>query len=260
MIDLHTHILPKADDGPDDLAEAVEIAKESERQGVKKIIATPHYVEGEYQFGPDEIKKRVVALQEELARAGVELEVLVGSEVYLTADLGKKVRDGLVTPLNGSRYLLVEFPMRKLPSFVDEVLYDLQVLGFTPVIAHPERYHDVMEDPNLLYRWVKDGALAQLNAGSLLGKFGSRVQETAEILVEHDLVQLLGSDLHSNGYRCQCLQGGMAKLCELIGVSRAERYQANAELVVADEEVVVEPKRYEKEQGFWGRLKKAVYG
>ncbi|WP_027339402.1 tyrosine-protein phosphatase [Halonatronum saccharophilum] len=257
MIDLHTHILPSVDDGAKDLSESLEIGREAMRQGVTKIVTTPHYLEGEYELSFKELQDRVVALQEEFDREGIEIELLTGSEVYLTADLAKKAKDGKLTTINGTKYLLIEFSMRSMPSYVDDVLYDLNALGYKPIIAHPERYFEIMEDPNILYNWVEGGVLAQLNGGSLLGQFGTKVKETAEILVEHNLVQLIGSDLHSNRYRKECLEESYKALEGLIG-DRHKKFLVNTENVVEGKDVEVNPILYKIKSGVFGRFKKAL--
>jgi len=264
MIDLHTHILPGVDDGVGDVEEALLVANEAENQGVTKLVATPHYVGEGFQLTPGETKKRVKDLQQVFKQEGLGIEVLPGAEVYITPDLGKKLENGLVSTINDSRYLLVEFPMEKRPSYINEVFYDLKVMGYTPIISHPERYGYIRKNPNLLYNWIEDGIYAQLNAGSLLGKFGNRVKNTAETLVKYNLVQFIGSDLHSNQRRSQCLEEGFKRLRSLIG-KRTERYMENAKRVINDHEIeFIEPQRYRSSEGsiknFFANGLKKVFG
>ncbi|WP_083189941.1 tyrosine-protein phosphatase [Orenia metallireducens] len=258
MIDIHTHILPNVDDGAKDLSESLEIAREAERQGVTMIVATPHYMEEGYGISPAETKKRVEELQEELNRAEINIKILPGAEIYIMPNLAKRLKEGIVPTINNGRYILVEFPMTKIPDYTDNLLYDLKVMGYTPIIAHPERYKEIQTDPNRLYYWVKDGILAQLNAGSLLGMFGSEVKETAEVLVNHNMVQLMASDLHSNNHRRECLPEGYDRLEQLIG-ERANRYQKNAVAIINDDEVnAIGLCRYEERKGLLEKLKRRL--
>ncbi|SJZ46430.1 tyrosine-protein phosphatase [Selenihalanaerobacter shriftii] len=254
MIDLHTHILPGIDDGVKSVEEALEVAKEAKRQGVKKIVATPHYLDKDHHLTPKETNQQVNKLQKVFNQAGINIKILPGAEVYLTTDLGKRLKEKEVSTINNSRYLLVELPMAKAPSYVNGVFYDLKVMGYTPIISHPERYDYIIKNPNLLYKWIKDGAYAQLNAGSLLGIFGSRVQQTAEILVKHNLVQVIGSDLHSNGRRGECLEEGFKKLIELIG-TKANLYLDNSELIINDKDIkLVKPLVYKESNNLVKRI------
>ncbi|SDC08223.1 MULTISPECIES: tyrosine-protein phosphatase [unclassified Candidatus Frackibacter] len=243
MIDLHTHILPGVDDGVKSYQEALMVIKEAERQGIKKMVATPH---DDYQSNMKKIKEKVAKLQAMINKEGLDVQVLIGAETYLTPELRERAAKGLVNTINDSRYLLLELPFGHLPNYIDDVFYDLQVLGYIPIICHPERYRWVREEPNYLYNWVKQGICFQLNAGSLLGQFGSKVQETAEILVKHNLVQLIGSDVHSIDNRGICLEQGVKRLKGLVG-NDVKFYLQNAGLVINDEEVeCVAPKYYKK--------------
>jgi protein-tyrosine phosphatase len=253
VIDLHTHILPGVDDGVETEEEAVEVARDAVEQGVDKLVATPHYLADGSNLSVAEIKRRVKELQQVMNEQGIEIEILPGMEIYLTQDLGKKAKNGQLLGLNDSDYLLIELPMNRVPAYTENVLYDLQVLGYQPIIAHPERYSAVQKDPNVVYQWLKSGTLAQLNGGSLLGMFGSRVQETAELLVENNLVQLVASDLHSNNRRRECLGVVGEQLDEL---DFASDYGVLAETIIANQEVEINGfQRYEEEKGILERMK-----
>lgn len=260
MIDIHTHILPDVDDGAENLEIALAIAREAEKQGIKDLVATPHYLEDGYRLSPPEIKERVVKLQRVIEKENIKVKVLPGSEVFISRDLSKRVDDGLITTINDSRYILIEFPLTEIPVFTSNIFYDLMIMGYKPVISHPERYKPVMEDPNYLYSWVKEGVYAQVNASSLLGVFGSGVKKTAEVLVKHNLVQLIGSDVHSTGQRRECLKEGLARVRELVGPS-ADKYLENGDRLINDRELVFLPPRpYKKKNGFFSRVKHYLQG
>jgi protein-tyrosine phosphatase len=260
MIDIHTHILPGVDDGAGNIGVSLEIAREAEKQGIKTIVATPHYMENRYKLSRTETEKRVSELQKAIDRKGIDIKILAGAEVYITADLGKKMKKGLISTVNNTRYVLVETPLSHIPDYTDSVLYDLKVMGYIPVMCHPERYQAIMEDPNILLDWLKGGIYAQLDAGSLLNHFGHEVRETAELLVRHNLVQFIGSDVHSTGLRRECLADGVEVLREICG-DYAEQYLINAELMIEDKEIQYrEPVYYRKKPGLLGKLKKVLAG
>lgn len=215
MIDIHNHILQGVDDGSKDLNMSVDMAKIYSLNGVKKIIATPHYIEKD-NLSLDRNKKALEVLREELLKNNVDLEVFLGNEVYISMDILKDLEEGRVSTLNGSRYVLIEFPMREIPIYAENVIYELLIKGYIPIIAHPERYLKVQEDPNILFEFLKKGALAQLNLPSLEGMYGMRVRDTSRILLEHRMVQFVATDAHTNRRRSPEVRGALELLKEIV--------------------------------------------
>jgi len=123
--------------------------------------------------------------------------------------------------INGSRYLLMELPMGDIPNYTEDVIYRLRLRGVVPVIAHPERNIRIQEDPNRYYELVDLGALGQVNTGSICGRFGSRVQKCAHILIEHNLVHVLGTDAHSSGTRSPRMREAIRLISKLFGEEQA---------------------------------------
>ena len=255
MIDIHVHLLPRYDDGPEDLEKAVEMVQVAAADGVEAMVATPHNV----NWSPAHARRRaeveadVAALQAEVARRGLGVRIYPGVEVYIAPDLVAQLRRGQAFPLCGGRYLLVEFPFGSTPTYGEQVLFELQVQGLVPIVAHPERHAGVVEDPNLLYRWVGRGILAQVNAGSLLGQFGRRVEEVARLLLEHDLVHFLGSDGHGPRHRPPVLGEAAARAADLVGEERAAcLVQHWPAAVLADAPLdVPQPRPVKRRRWFW---------
>lgn len=200
MIDIHSHILQGVDDGSKDLQMSLDMARIYLKNGIKKIIATPHYIEKD-NLSLARNKEALEALKEELLKNNLDLEVYLGNEVYISMDILKDIEEERISTLNGSRYVLIEFPMREIPIYAENVIYELLIKGYIPIIAHPERYLKIQEDPNVLFEFLKKGALAQLNLLSLEGFYGKKVKETARILLEHRMVQFVGTDAHTNRRR-----------------------------------------------------------
>lgn len=246
MIDVHSHILPAVDDGVESMEEALAVIEDSHEKGVQAIVATPHFMEEAYRPSLDEIKKLVSILQTEVDNLGLDFRIYPGAEVYIYPELARDLSQGLIPTLNDSKYLLLELPMSKIPSYTEKLFYDVKALGYLPIIAHPERCMDIMEDPNLLYNWVSEGIYAQLNAGSLLGYFDEKVKESAEILLEHNLLHLIGSDLHSLEKRGQCLNKALAILEKNNG-EWAELFIKNSQLIIENKGLDLLPaKTYQK--------------
>ncbi|HMA59751.1 MAG TPA: CpsB/CapC family capsule biosynthesis tyrosine phosphatase [Halanaerobiales bacterium] len=251
MIDIHNHLLPEVDDGAKSQSETLEIIKTAEEYEIHKIVATPHYMEESYQIEGETIKKKVRELNELLNKKDINVEILAGHEIYITPDLIKKFKNKDILSINNSKYLLLEMPMNYIPEYLDQVFYDLSVLGYKPVIAHPERNEEVIKNPDILYEWVKDGIIFQLNAGSLFGVYGNNVKKTAFELVDNYLVQVIASDCHgSSKVNLEWLARAKRKLEDICG-SYTVQFFTNAEYIINDEEIIYEEPTHFKSKSIW---------
>lgn len=233
MIDLHSHILPGLDDGPDSLEEAVEVARESVAGGVTAIAATPH-VRADYPTRADEMERGVVGLRAELERLHVRLDVLLGGEIDLEwlPRLEQEELDRFTLAQTG-RYLLLEFPYSGWPLALESVILSLRKRGITPVLAHPERNPDVQIDPMRLEMAVSAGAIVQATASSLTGHVGRGARRTVKRLLAEGLVHLLASDAHGLALRMPRL----AEAAEDVGdpaLARHLTFEAPQAIVAGD--------------------------
>ncbi|MDE5976897.1 MAG: capsular biosynthesis protein, partial [Turicibacter sp.] len=215
MIDLHCHILPGIDDGSKDIEETLEMARIAASEGVHHIICTPHYIPYSDYYNKAQVEELVVQVNEKLAQENIKLTLSAGHEVYMTPDLLDLVKNEEVSTLNGSKYLLIEFPMNEIPSYAEDIFYELKLMGLTPILAHPERYPMVMEDPNLLLKYLKLGVLCQSNVGSIRGFFGERAQKTVLQLIEHHMVHFIATDAHSPRNRSPKVQKALEVVTQL---------------------------------------------
>jgi protein-tyrosine phosphatase len=197
MIDLHSHILPRIDDGSRDLAESLAIARTAVDDGIRAVAATPH-VREDYPTTADEMERSVHELRAALAAENIDLEVLTGGEIALDELEHLSVGDLRRFGLGGNpAFLLLETPYMGWPLAFDQIVERLVIAGTTPVIAHPERNGDVRSDPERLVRLVERGALVQVTAASLDGRLGRAVQRCAGDLLGLGVVHMLASDAHS---------------------------------------------------------------
>ena len=217
MVDIHAHILPGVDDGAKDIKDSLAIARKLIEKGITHVVATPHYMEDLCQLTPEETEKRVEQLQSVFSDEGLNIKVLPGAEAYITADLGKKVKSGQIATLNNSRYILVELPMNSIPGYVHHVFYDLLVLGYTPIIAHPERNSLLFKRQDYLKAWLEEGVLLQLNAGSLLGIHGPSVKSVAKKLLINRKFHFIASDIHTGKEKNRSIFNGFEKIKKLTG-------------------------------------------
>lgn len=220
MIDLHSHILRGVDDGARTLEDSLGIARAAVHDGIEVIAATPH-VRDDYPTDAGVMEYRVYELREELARAGIPLQVVTGGELSLEwlskLDVSELRRFGLG---GNARYLLVETPYYGWPLGFGDALFQLRASGIVPVIAHPERNAEVQGDPDRLARFVDAGALVQVTAASLDGRIGRRAQACARMLIEGDLCHLLASDAHHASVR----EVGMSSAAATVGDGALARW------------------------------------
>ncbi len=198
MIDIHTHILPEMDDGAHSWEEAIEMAELAAESGTHTLAATVH---ANLPGMDNERRMEVYVRQIEHFRTilhseGIALNVCSGMEVFAYGDFTRKLHPGDFLTLNGSRYLLTEFPMDERAAQIYRTVDDILESGLIPVLAHPERYACVQRVPAHVWEWYQMGALIQINKGSLLGRFGSRIQRTADALIHYCLASVVASDAH----------------------------------------------------------------
>lgn len=221
MIDLHTHILPGLDDGAASLEEAVEMARLAVTDGVHTMVATPHNLEWGPEIGKSLVDARVSEVWAALQRAGVGLNLVAGVEAYLTPDLPRQVDGQEAFCLGDTPYILVELPLYQYPAYTEQVVFELQVRGLIPILAHPERNTVLVEEPQRLYGLVERGLITQLTAASLLGHFGRYVQEAAFLFLEHNLSHIIASDSHGPQRRPPVLSAAVAAAGNIVGQERA---------------------------------------
>lgn len=202
MIDLHCHILPGIDDGAQTVTDSLVMAQKAIEEGIHTIVATPHHQNGKYINERTSIIHQVKQLNDELQQHNIPLTILPGQEVRLYGDLLEDYEAGKIVTLNETnKYIFIEFPSNHVPRYAEQLFYELRVKGMIPIIVHPERNAELIERPDKLYNLVNKGALTQVTAGSLLGKFGKKIKKFSLQLVEHNLTHMIASDAHNTTSR-----------------------------------------------------------
>jgi protein-tyrosine phosphatase len=211
LIDLHTHILPGLDDGPEDIDSSVALARLAAADGTRTVVATPH-VREDYPFPLERIVERVEQVNDRLTRASVGVTVVQGAEVALSM-LGVLNDETLATIcLGSSSSILVESPYQEATDLLEQALFELQLRGFRPVLAHPERSPAFMRNPDRLEVLVERGVLCSVTSASMAGRFGRTVQRLSRVLFERDLVHDVASDAHDLRRRAPGLTAGFRLL------------------------------------------------
>ena len=202
MLDTHCHILAWVDDGCENFEMSLNMCKAAELDGIRTIMATPHFISGERGNPTAElIVDMTKELNTQLEKQGIYVNVLPGMEVYISPDLPELYRNGQLLTLNNSRYMLIELPMNNIPLYISDVIYRLQMNDVVPVIAHPERNAVLRNNHGKIVELIEKGVLMQMNAGSLRGFFGESIQKAALNMANKKLIHFIGTDAHSDKKR-----------------------------------------------------------
>lgn len=236
MIDLHLHLLPGVDDGPETLAHALAMCRQAHTDGCVALVATPHQRRDEWHT--DDPAPLAAALAELAAASGGLPSLYLGAEVRvdseLLADLERPGRAGVRT-LAGSRYLLLELDPDGIGPEPVELVAELGRRGFAPIVAHPEVTPFLWSEADLIERLIEAGALLQVTAMSVSGQFGRAVRDRVWSLLEQDLVHFVASDAHRPDWRPPGLARARALIAERLGAEVAQRLTlSNAMAVIED--------------------------
>lgn len=206
MIDIHSHILPFLDDGSKSLDMSKDMLNIAYNEGIKTIIATPHYYPNIYEPDIKDIEKSVEEINNISNSLNLNIKILKGQEVFLTRDLLDKYKEGNLLTLNDTKYMLIELPFDILKPYVLDIIYELRIRNIVPIIAHPERYSYIIKKPSIINDFIDEGCLFQINSHSIIGHFGKDIKNTAIKLIKNNICHFIASDAHSNEIRIPTLK------------------------------------------------------
>ncbi len=224
IYDIHNHLLPGVDDGPEEFPEAIRICKIAESQNTKSVIVTPHRKDVNENLSVNIVKDLVSHLNQILKEDRVEIEIKLGMENHIDLGLLRDIEEGRALTLNDSEYILVEMPWEGRPPYIEEIIAHLLNYGLTPVLAHPERMNVFEKEPNLLFDFIQMGCLTQLTASSLYGKFGDTALNNSIDIMKQGLAHIIASDTHMvAGQRCYDMELGFIHATRMVGIDIATR-------------------------------------
>lgn len=242
MIDLHCHLLPGVDDGPDTMDEALALCRHAVAAGITHSVVTPHVHPGRYENDAATIAVAAAVLKSRLAEENIPLALSFSGEVRISPEILPMVAAGQI-PFHGEwggrRVMLLEFPHSHILPGSDRLVRWLLQRDIVPLIAHPERNKDVMRDLSRLHEFVQAGCLFQVTAGALAGRFGELAEQRACEIVEAGWATVLASDAHNLKSRPPELADGVAVAAELIG-------EAAARALVVDNPWRIVSRRFEE--------------
>ena len=240
MIDIHSHIIPKIDDGSSSFEESYEMFGKAVEAGFTDIIATSHYIEEYYET--DSIKRHAVveAMNKVIKENSLGVKLHTGSEIYITPNIVKLIKEKKASTLADSRYVLFELPMNSVVNYLRDVIFEIKANGLIPVIAHPERYSYVQKEPNLVVELVKNGVLFQANFASISGYYGGKAKKTLIKLLKANAIHFLGSDSH-NSKKYENISEDIKKIEKIIPHSKlVELTLINPKNILESKEINIE--------------------
>jgi len=230
-LDLHAHVLPGVDDGPDTVEDALDLLRALEDEGVVLVAATPH-VHPAYPTSVALRDQRLQVIRDAATAAGLGIEIVAGGEIDLEYASGYDDEQVRAFALGGGPAVLLEFPWGPTcPLALAPTCRDLRLRGFLPIVAHPERARPVQQRPERLDDVVMSGAVCQITTGSLAGRFGETAQRTAFALLREQRGHLIASDAHGVASRGPCFAAARTALAGELGADYAQAIEAAAATV-----------------------------
>lgn len=241
MIDFHTHIIPNIDDGSKSVEETFNLIKEAKEAGFEGIILTSHYIENYYETDTPERDVWVKAISDTLKTKGIDTNLYIGNEIYLSENIMNLLINGKASTINNTSYVLFEMPLNAEPMNLYDVIYSLQENKLVPVLAHPERYSFVQKEPELVYDLIQKGVLMQANYGSILGQYGENAKMIVKKFLENDMIHFLGSDVHRQNSIYKKIPQALEEIRKIIGEEKLEKLTTtNPKLVLANKRIDIE--------------------
>ncbi|WP_182199807.1 tyrosine-protein phosphatase [Paraliobacillus salinarum] len=239
MIDIHTHILTDSDHGARHMQDSIKIAQQAAKQGVEVIIATPNHLNGKHHNPADQVLAKVENLNAKLIEYNIPLTVLPGQNLRLHGDIVKGLERNQWLQLNrSSSYLLIDLPTNHLPNYTMQLIYDLQLKGIKPIFSDPQKNIIINERLDVLYELVKNGALIEVSAQTVIGKKGHKTRKFINKMIEYNLVHFIASG--ATNHKDYYLKEAMATVYRTFGKDTASQFTENATTVTRGEIIIEE--------------------
>lgn len=200
-IDIHSHILPGIDDGAENFETSMQMLRIAQNQGIRSIILTPHYKPMHHNAHPESLAALRERLLEGMKREGLDIGLYFGNEFYFHSGMFRRLEEKQACTMAGSAYVLIEFGPMDGFGTIRNGLYEALSQGYRPILAHVERYANVSSQRGQVEELVQMGSYIQINAGSLMGKFGFAARQFTKRLLGDGLVHFVATDAHNAGNR-----------------------------------------------------------
>ena len=197
MTDIHSHLIYDVDDGSKSIEESIELIKRLSDVGFNNIIMTPHYIEGSSYCvtNPEKLEKLEV-LRNTVKEKNIPVNLYLGNEIFINENIVDDIKNNEIYTLNGGKYLLFELPFHNQILNLADIIYEIKIQGYIPILAHPERYTYFQDDYSLVDDLREEGLLFQANYASILGYYGKESEKLLKYMLKHEYIDYLGTDVH----------------------------------------------------------------
>lgn len=223
LYDIHCHLIPGVDDGSHNMDETIRMLEKEYSEGVRYIMATPHFRYEMFECSMDEIYRRFEEVKQEALEIGDGICLRMGCEFHVCQEMADLLKRGERPSMNNTKYVLTEFASEVEQQQVWNDVYKLVSKGYRPIIAHVERYPAVALDIEFLENLIQLGAEIQVNADSIMGQAGWRVKNLCKKLLKNNLLHYIASDAHNMQSRSSCLGSCAAYIEKKYGQENANR-------------------------------------
>ncbi len=197
MTDMHCHLIYGVDDGCRNIDESIDLIQRMHEVGFDNIIITPHYIEGtEYSATNGEKLTKLEVLREELKKRGIKVNLYLGNEIFINDHIPTCIEEGSAYSLNNGKYILFELPFHNQILGLSDIVHEMRIAGYIPILAHPERYHYFHDNYDLVDNLKEEGLLFQCNYASILGYYNRESEKLMKYMLKHQYVEYLGTDIH----------------------------------------------------------------
>jgi protein-tyrosine phosphatase len=231
MIDFHNHVLAGVDDGPKFISESLKMLRHANKQRITDVVQTVHFqhpkMDGK-NVNFNYLKSKVLELQSLIDNEGLSIKIHLSAEVFYLPNLVEISKNPLLT-IGKDKYMLIEFSNNIYPIGFEEEFYKLQSKGITPIIAHPERYSFVQKNIEVLQAWIDRGYVLQLDAGSIIGQFGTKIQSFSNEIISNGYFHFIGSDAHNSNKRNFCIKDSYDYIQSIHSVDLITTLKSNVE-------------------------------
>lgn len=235
-IDMHCHIIPHVDDGSRSSSQTMSMLGIAYQSGIRTMIATPHYEVGRYEDNKEDILVNFNKIRLMAKKRYPDMELFLGNEIFFSYGVVDNLEEGKIFTLAGSKYVLIEFSPTDKFKYISQSLYEVINSGYRPILAHVERYEDVIADVDNVIELVEAGIYLQVNAGTIAGNMGGAMRRKIIKLIKNDLIHFISTDAHSNGRRSPDLTDCLKRLKRKVDNETINRLlKENARKVILNE-------------------------
>lgn len=220
--DIHCHILPHVDDGSKATDMSRDMLRIARENGIRHIVLTPHYMIGRFELTRDEIYSEYQLFVAKVQDEFPEMEFFFGREIFFGEDISELLENKTISTLNDTDYALIEFHPTAASSYIAQSLYKVENAGYTPILAHIERYPDLFKNVKMIEQIVESGVYIQVNASSVAGRLGNSVKRQIIKLMKKGLVHFVATDAHSNRNRAPYLMECVKYMTKKLGADYVE--------------------------------------